>query len=80
LLQGLHRVGGLLLVLGTLGVVALSVAGRAARALGLAAGAAVITLGFVLTHVPQAGIGAAHAVAAACIIAVLALRLRPAAG
>lgn len=74
MLHGLHRVGGLLLAL-----VALGVAGRgpgaAARAVA-AAGAAVLVLGFASTHIASAATGAAHALAAAFLVASLALCFR----
>ncbi len=75
LLQGLHRLSGIVLALFAFGVASLLTGWRAR--LATFAAVAVLGLGFVATHASSAAIGAAHAIAAACLIAALWPRSAP---
>jgi heme a synthase len=75
MLHGMHRLGGLLLALAALGVVGVAPGGAFARSVAGAA-VALVMLGFTATHMASAGIGAAHALVAAFLLAALALSWR----
>jgi cytochrome c oxidase assembly protein subunit 15 len=75
MLNGLHRIGGLLLALAALAAAALAPRSTGRAAIALAA-SVVLVLGFTMTHWPNAALGAAHALAAAVLLAGLA-RLLP---
>lgn len=75
LLHALHRVGGLVLALVALAIVAREKRGRH-RCAGVVAGLLVVALGFAATHLANAVVGASHALAGALLLALLALRDR----
>ncbi|HUL68141.1 MAG TPA: hypothetical protein VLW55_26330 [Burkholderiaceae bacterium] len=75
LLHAVHRIGGLLLALAACAVVFATYPQQAAV---LPAALGVLALGFTLPYLPEAFVGAAHALAAALFCAVLARPLRSA--